>query len=658
MIVMSDVKVSVIIPVYNTEDYIMKCLDSVLNQSLAEIEIIVVVDASPDNAIDIVRGYQKNDVRIHIINKEFNEGISAARNSGVAVSSGDYIIHLDSDDFWINNNMLRELYETAQIEDCDILRFNGYRYEEEKFKSKIFAELDIINGCFQEDNELWSYRSVFLFFFRKAFIDSNDLAFVDGICLGEDGIFVSSALAAAETVSSTSNCYYAYRINHSSMMNKKWTLEAFMEEEYSSQIIADNISNNRNALHKHFSYRINTYWLSKIAVKAKRELSKSERMKLYAFARNRHLRLQVDLLDESNQLNKRAKLLHEYFLLADYERVDSFIDDANCLTVTSVLSLGFLLLSLSSIKFNIFRCVTLFNTYKAAINRRISLLFSRLIYTGIDKDKIFENTELLEEYNFSLPSKKLISGASAMLRVKNEERRIRLCIESIIDLFDEIVVIDNGSDDATLEIVSSMMGLEEYAGKIKLFTYPHSVARCGPEHSSTSADSVRSLAYYYNWCLSKCMRSVVCKWDADMLLSSSSRSRSEFKCFLAGFMDGNGWKLGSIPIQTVYYDDENTPYISTGEINQEVRIFPNSSSVYFTKGALWEILSPVRYMPTMDLSEVCVYEIRDVADDEFSHWSTSKFKNLRKVREYRNYMRVKNNLHKYYISEFIPSEGL
>jgi glycosyltransferase involved in cell wall biosynthesis len=654
---MTEIKVSVIIPVYNTINYLMKCLDSVLNQSLKEIEAVVVIDASPDNSIDVVHDYQKKDSRIKIVNKVVNEGLAAARNSGVAVSSGDYIIHLDSDDFWIDDNMLRELYEIAVFEGCDILRFNGYKYEDDKLTSLIVDEVDLINGCFDTDKELWCYRSVFLFFFRREFIDNNDLSFVDGISLGEDGIFISLALGAAKNVSSISKCFYAYRVNYSSMMNKKWSIDTFMEEETSSQIIANNISKNEDALYKYLFCRINIYWLSKISVKAKRELSKCERMKLYALARDNFIKLDTELLSKSNLLHRRAKLLHGYFLSSDFKKVDKFIDDVNCLRLTSVFSLGFLLLCLSRTKWIFLRCFSYLNIFKKILNK-LKGMFVRIFYTFMGKDKIFNNSESLDRYNFSLPKKNRVSGVSAMLRVKNEERRIQACIESIVDIFDEVVVLDNGSDDSTLEIVWSLMRLEKYAGKIKVFSYPHSVARCGPEHSSTLADSVHSLAYYYNWSLSKCNFSVACKWDADMLLSTSSESRARFKSFLLRFVNGKGWALGSFPIQTVYIDDENISYSAKGEINEEIRIFPNSSLVYFTKDALWEVITPEYRIPTISLPDVCVYEIKDVADNEFSHWSTTKYKGLRKVREHRNYMRVKNNLHIGYTSEFVPSGDL
>jgi glycosyltransferase involved in cell wall biosynthesis len=281
-------------------------------------------------------------------------------------------------------------------------------------------------------------------------------------------------------------------------------------------------------------------------------------------------------------------------------------------------------------------------------------------YLNFNKSKVkcFKNLEMLEEYNCCLVGSEQVAGVSAMLRVKNEEKSIQACVESIIDLFDEVVIIDNASSDSTLEIVKSLMSEKRYAEKIKLFSYPHRVSRCGQEHYETSANSVHSLAYYYNWSLSRCSYSVVCKWDADMVLSSSAESRARFKKFLDDSVSRNGWMLGEFQVQTVYIDDEGVSYIARDDINSEVRIFPHSPSVYFKKGDLWEELKSESYIPRRYLSDVCVYEIKDVDDDEYSHWTDVSFKGDRKVREYRNYIRVKNNWHKPDSSDFIPAADL
>ena len=110
--------ISVIIPIYNVEKYISRCLDSVINQTYKKIEIICVDDGSPDNSIKILKEYEKKDSRIKIIRQE-NGGLSSARNIGIKDSRGEYIFFLDSDD-WLPLNSLELLYEDILLNKSDI----------------------------------------------------------------------------------------------------------------------------------------------------------------------------------------------------------------------------------------------------------------------------------------------------------------------------------------------------------------------------------------------------------------------------------------------------------------------------------------------------------------------------------------------------------
>ena len=115
-------KVSILIPVYNTAGYLPKCLASVLNQTLREIEIIVVNDASPDNAAEILAEYAAKDNRIKIITHEKNGGILAARLSGIAAATGEYLIFLDADDY-LNTDTARACYAKAKKTGADMIHF-------------------------------------------------------------------------------------------------------------------------------------------------------------------------------------------------------------------------------------------------------------------------------------------------------------------------------------------------------------------------------------------------------------------------------------------------------------------------------------------------------------------------------------------------------
>jgi len=118
-------KVSIVIPVYNTEKYIRQCLDSVVNQILKDIEIICVIDGSQDGSSDICRAYAANDSRIRVIDHVKNRGGLAARKTGVDAAKGEYIMFLDSDD-WLEVDACSRLYDYIKSYGVDILHFGSF----------------------------------------------------------------------------------------------------------------------------------------------------------------------------------------------------------------------------------------------------------------------------------------------------------------------------------------------------------------------------------------------------------------------------------------------------------------------------------------------------------------------------------------------------
>lgn len=112
-------KVSIVVPIYNVEKYLKNCVDSLLNQTLEDIEIILVDDGSPDKSGEIADEYMRNEKRIKVVHQS-NAGLGPARNSGMAVATGEYIGFIDSDD-WTQPEMFERLYEAAVLENADIV---------------------------------------------------------------------------------------------------------------------------------------------------------------------------------------------------------------------------------------------------------------------------------------------------------------------------------------------------------------------------------------------------------------------------------------------------------------------------------------------------------------------------------------------------------
>lgn len=137
---MKNILVSIIIPVYNTGEYLYRCIDSVINQSLKEIEIILIDDGSTDNSGMICDEYKEKDNRVHVIHKT-NEGVSIARNKGILLAKGNYVGFVDSDD-WIEPNMFERLLYEAENTGSDIAMCDATTvYDEGKIELDTITQL-------------------------------------------------------------------------------------------------------------------------------------------------------------------------------------------------------------------------------------------------------------------------------------------------------------------------------------------------------------------------------------------------------------------------------------------------------------------------------------------------------------------------------------
>lgn len=119
-------KISIVVPVYNVEKYLGECLESIVKQTLKDIEIICVNDGSTDNSLDIIKAFAQNDERIKIIDKK-NSGYGDSMNKGIKAATGEYIGIIESDDF-VDADMFKSLYTLAKENDCDIVKSDWYNY--------------------------------------------------------------------------------------------------------------------------------------------------------------------------------------------------------------------------------------------------------------------------------------------------------------------------------------------------------------------------------------------------------------------------------------------------------------------------------------------------------------------------------------------------
>lgn len=221
-------KISVIIPIYNVEEYLEECINSVINQTFKDIEIICINDGSPDNSEKIVKKLAKKDKRIKYISKN-NEGLSATRNRGVEESAGEYIYFLDSDDY-IEPDTLETCYNYAKENELEVVYFGAesfYDSEELKERKKTYETYykrqntyDITSGqlLFREMQEKGEYRaSIPMQFIKKNLITENNLSFIEGI-IHEDEYYSLCLTMYSKKSGVLNKTFYNRRVRENSIM--------------------------------------------------------------------------------------------------------------------------------------------------------------------------------------------------------------------------------------------------------------------------------------------------------------------------------------------------------------------------------------------------------------------------------------------------------
>lgn len=216
-------KISVIIPVYNSEKYIAQCLDSIINQSLKDIEIICVNDGSTDNSLDILNEYAKKDNRIKVITQiNTGNGAGSARNTGLEQAKGEYISFIDSDDY-IDKDFLEKLYKEAKEYDADIACSGVIKERENEQKTQLkFNEIKVSDN--PNDNLKVSKSLPYPYpwnkIYKREFVVSYGIKFVENIYF-EDLIFTPLVITKAEKLISVPDVYYHYIERENSVSSAK-----------------------------------------------------------------------------------------------------------------------------------------------------------------------------------------------------------------------------------------------------------------------------------------------------------------------------------------------------------------------------------------------------------------------------------------------------
>ena len=206
---LEEFKVSIVIPVYNTEDYVGRAIESAICQTYSNVEIIIVNDGSTDNSAEICKQYMASDSRIKYFYTE-NRGVSAARNIGIEKCTGDFIQFLDSDDE-MSSEKTEKLMRLIKKKDVDIV-FGGYEmYKDGKIIICVPTKIGRGNRFFKfyTINE-WFYvlSSACTSIIRVSVIKDNNLKFDENMRMGEDGLFVLDCLNCTKKIGYVSNPLY------------------------------------------------------------------------------------------------------------------------------------------------------------------------------------------------------------------------------------------------------------------------------------------------------------------------------------------------------------------------------------------------------------------------------------------------------------------
>lgn len=299
---MQEIKVSVIVPIYNTEKFLEKCIDSIVNQTLEEIEIILINDGSTDNSHNICEEYSKKfPQKIRYINNK-NIGCSATRNLGISLAKGEYIAFVDSDDY-IDKEMYQEMYEKAKKEDLDII-ISGVIYENTRKKVVPNIKSNFLEEYLLPKNKIalcWNKL------FKRVLIEKNKIKFPESIHYAEDLVFTFQCFTFSRKNGIKKEAYYHYIIHgNNSIFNMKKRMDfiiAFniLYKTLEKNILLDN-SQILKGFYKNFNYHLK---LSYLLLLNKKVINENEYKK--------YDKLFYDELKEIKFLPFKSKVLIYYY---------------------------------------------------------------------------------------------------------------------------------------------------------------------------------------------------------------------------------------------------------------------------------------------------------------------------------------------------------
>lgn len=272
---MSQPKVSVIIPVYNVEKYLVQCMESVVNQTLKDIEIICMDDCSTDNSLAILKEYEKRDNRIILLEFDKNVGQGKTRNNALDIAAGEYIMFLDGDD-WLEPMACEKAYNQIHNNNNDFVLFNMFDYYEDKNIKNVNASRlrHFVNFTPIENIKLYEYGNWCITtgepwykIYKKEFLNKNNIRF-SNLRICEDVPFYIKVIVCSNTVSILNEPLYNYRIRQDScgttcVYNWKDIIKA--RKECYDYILSSSYSNEFLKIFLPYCIRTLLYWYDRFS---------------------------------------------------------------------------------------------------------------------------------------------------------------------------------------------------------------------------------------------------------------------------------------------------------------------------------------------------------------------------------------------------------
>ena len=258
--------ISIIVPIYNAEKWLKRCVDSLVKQTYKDIEILLINDGSTDGSLEICNSYAKKDKRIVVIDKE-NTGVSATRNCGIKKAKGEYIQFVDSDDY-IDSNMCEALADAIKNADMAMCGMRIWKND------TVLREPHIDDGIYTLKDNIDIYfqlRKINLGpcnkLYRRELIKNY---FIENISLGEDTIFVLEYMRNVQTISVLSDCLYNVVLDNENSLNKKKnadTLSLLIEQRKEEENVLTEIygtDSDFTQIYNQYLYNVHAHFLNLI----------------------------------------------------------------------------------------------------------------------------------------------------------------------------------------------------------------------------------------------------------------------------------------------------------------------------------------------------------------------------------------------------------